>query len=230
MTDPPKLRSKAPAIAAGGLATLTASYLLSFLGTVGTATGLVIGSVSTGTFSTLYENWIKRGHEAAKSRLKGAHESQEEFEKRVLAETSFIPPVKDEDSERSIPWKAIAITSAGALGSAILIFAGMVLLAGKPVSTIGNVGPVTTGRHNNPPAVEPSAPPTESATPTQHHSSTPVPTTQDPSSTPVPTVTPTATASPTPTATRRLSATPTVTVTVTPSATASVPAPGTTAR
>jgi len=205
MAETPKLTARAPALAAGALATVSATIALSFVPHIGVATTyvtLALGSVATGGFSAMYEAWIRRGHAAARSAVsrRKPGESQHAFEKRLLHETSVFPAVRN-DGTRDVPWRTIGLTSAGVLAACVLVIVAVVALAGRPVSAISNPGPALAH-----PAV-PQPAQTVTVTPT------PTPTVTTPS--PSPTVT-TATPTLTPTATPSPDTTPDVTGTPTP--------------
>ena len=62
---PPQLKSKAPAIIASALATVTAAVLSSFLGTGGTLAGIGLASLISGTASDLVDlPWV--GHRSSR--------------------------------------------------------------------------------------------------------------------------------------------------------------------
>ena len=159
---------------AGALATVGASFGLSFLGYGGTQAGLAVGSVLTSGGTWWIERGFRRSADLAKAKAAAIKRKGQPLS---VTETHYIKAVVDakHKRDRSVPWRSIAVTASllAAVSTVFIVF--IALAAGKPVSAIVQNKPahgllVPVSHETSPdsgPSVKTSTPTPSSSTPTK---------------------------------------------------------------
>lgn len=148
-----KLREKAPTLAAGGIATLTATLLSRFTGAAGTLIGTVFAAVLTGTASTVYEHGIEKARIRAE-KIRKAHLQGVIRDDRVWDEL-FGPKNKGRD----IPWKRIAVITAALITVCMTAATATEYLSARSLAVTGGTVRLSGAQPKPSPTQSPYSPP-----------------------------------------------------------------------
>jgi hypothetical protein len=149
------------------LATLTASFALSFLGTAGTITGLALGAALSAVLPTAYENAMELSRHKAKLALERKRQAGSSTGFAADYEYLFRSSETARKPACRMPWKRVGLAAALLFVCSAAAITAAEALAGKPVSAVvtGTHGSGYTfgGGYTAPAPASP--PPTRSATP-----------------------------------------------------------------
>ena len=202
-------------VVASALAAVSSAVLLSTVGVAGTIVGAAVGSVIATVGGAVYSYSLQASRDrvaaaaqlAASARIRRSGQDRQDT-RQLPAEEQLERPTEEDgrtpwrQTLAGLPWKRVAVVTAGVFVAAMAVIVSFELVAGKPLSAVTH-GTTGESSRTSIPGLGSSAKPTQ--TPTDEPTGSESPTgsataseTPDSSSSASPTATPSETASPTP--------------------------------
>lgn len=227
--EKPKVDLNVVQVVASALAAVSSAVLLSTVGVAGTLIGAAAGSVIATVGASLYSYSLQASRDrvaaaaqlAASARVRrtgpdrtGERTGQEnpgDSTRRIDPEPAPEPAPEEaarpqwREALQHLPWKRVALVTAGVFVAAMVAIVTFELVAGEPVSKIthgtsgdrtGTSIPGLGGSSESTPTPTPTPTPSESVSPTESPSETPSTATESPTESPTDTSTPSPSAEP----------------------------------